>query len=122
LLDKASLIAGFTNITGAVLDAAYQQLLDLGMLFEAESPPEPATDNPLVASNGNSEHRARPARTATSYRSTSLRSDAGVTVNKPRYTRAEIDALNSRQLRDKIEREPGFKDWYDREFSRAATA
>jgi hypothetical protein len=121
LLDKATLMVGFPNITAAALDAAYQQLLNLEMLFEVESPPESTTESPPAASNGNSGNRARPARTATSYRATSLRSDAGVTV-KPKYTRLEIDALNSRQLREKIEHEPGFKDWYDREFSGAATA
>ena len=118
LLDKATLMVGFQNITAAALDAAYQQLLDLGMLFDVEDQTDPT--NPPAASNGNSATRERPARTATSYRSSQLRSEPVVTVTKPRYTRAEIDALNSRQLRDKIEHEPGFSDWYNREFSRAS--
>jgi hypothetical protein len=113
LLDKATLMVGFSNITAAALDAAYRELVIHEMLFEADE------TSPPPASNGNSATRER-GRTATTYRSSTLRTEPVVTTTKPKYTRAEIDALNSRQLREKIEHEPGFKDWYDREFSRAA--
>ena len=121
LLDKATLMVGFPNINESALDAAFAELSRLGMLFEAEVP-EPIP-NPSNAQNGNSATREeRPSRTATSYRSHSLRSEPAATANKPRYTRAEIDKLTSKQLRDKIEYEPGFREWYDSAFSRAATA
>lgn len=123
LLDKATLMVGFTNINEAALDAAFQQLLSLGMLFEVESKGQEETTTPSNAPDGNSANREeRQPRTATSYRSHSLRSEPVVHANRPRYTRAEIDKLTSRQLRDKIETEPGFREWYDSEFSRAATA
>lgn len=122
LLDKATLMVGFPNITAQTLDAAYRELSSRGMIFEIESEPQTPTP-PGDAPNGNSAPRAEgPTRTATSYRSRALQSDIVVTPNKPRYTRAEVDTWTSRQLREKIENEPGFKEWYNGTFSRAATA
>lgn len=120
LLDKATLMAGFPNITSQTLDAAYRELSSRGMIFEVES--EPQSPTPPDATNGNSVTRNEgQTRTATTYRSHSLRSDVVVAPTKPRYTRTELDAMTSRQLREKIEHEPGFREWYE-SFSRAATA
>lgn len=122
LLDKATLMVGFPNITAATLDAAYRELSSRGMLFAIESDDTPLP-TPSDAPNGNAATRSEgQTRTATSYRSHSLRSDVVVPATKPRYTRTEVDAMTSRQLREKIENEPGFKEWYNATFSRAATA
>jgi len=107
LLNTAALKVGFQNITAAALDAAYQELLSLDMLFEADEA-VPAT---TVPPNGNSDSRTVRPRSATSYRTNALRSAAPVArPDKPKYTRAEIDAMNSRVYRDKYEHEPGFKE------------
>lgn len=122
LLDKATLMVGFPNITSQTLDAAYRELSSRGMIFAIESDDTPPP-TPPDAPNGNSATRSEgQTRTATSYRSHSLRSDVVVPAKKAPYTRAEVDAMTSRQLREKIETEPGFKEWYNATFSRAATA
>ena len=119
LLNTASAKVGFSNINAAALDAAYEELRRFDMFFTEAAIPEPS---PLPnAPNGNSATVDRP-RTATSYRTTSLRSGTPAVTTKPKYTVAEVDQLNSKQLREKIEREPGFADWYNREYSRTATA
>jgi hypothetical protein len=119
LMNTASAKVGFTNIDAAALDLAYEELRGFDMFFEAT----PIDDNtPLPnAPNGSPASVDRP-RTATSYRTTSLRSSAPAVSQKPKYTSAEVDAMNSKQLRDKIEHEPGFAEWFNREHSRTATA
>lgn len=113
LMDAAVFRFGFRhNMKAESLDEAYSYLLQYGMLFEVPADPAPG-----VQPDGSQDSRTT-VRTATSYRANALRTPAPVVVNKkPRYTRAEIDAMNSRVLREKIETEPGFKDWYDKEFS-----
>lgn len=116
LLDKAALMVGFKNITAATLDAASAELLARNMVWPVDDTPPNSADAP----DGSLEHRER-TRTATSYRSNSLRAPvAPATTDKPRYTRAQIDAMTSAQLRDKIEHEPGFREWYDKAFSSVA--
>lgn len=122
LLNTAAKNVGFSNISAQALDAAYSELLRFNMLFDVEPSDPPQPINPPAAPDGSPGTRVERPRGATSYRSSALRAAApGASNSKPKYTRAEIDSLNSRQLRDKIEREPGFREWYDREFS-AATA
>jgi hypothetical protein len=115
LMDKALLLAGgkLSQITAAVLDQAFQELLGYGMFFEpANHEPTPQPNAP----DGNPAPVVRP-RGATSVRSNALRATTPVARQQPKYTRAEIDAMNSKQLADKIKYEPGFLDWYNREFS-----
>jgi hypothetical protein len=120
LLDKASLMVGFVNIDAAALDNAYAELISMDMLFRDPEPIEQHPSTPPDAPDGSPATVERP-RTATSYRRTALSAPgAPVVERKPKYTRAEIDAMNSKQLREKIDSEPGFKEWYDREFSSAA--
>lgn len=123
LMDKALMLAGgrLGDITAEILDEAYRYMVANDILFAVEETTEPNDPpTPPDAPNGNSVSRMERPRTATSYRRTALNAPATpVAERKPKYTRAEIDALNSRELREKIEREPGFKDWYDREFSSA---
>jgi hypothetical protein len=111
LLMNTAVLRFGPNITADALNAAYQELLQHGMLFEAA-----AEVTPVVQPDGNQDSRT-PVRNATSYRSTTLRGTAPVMVATPRYTRAQVDAMNSRQLRDKIENEAGFSDWYEKEFA-----
>ena len=119
LLNTAAKNVGFANISAQALDAAYNELLRFDMLFDADSSQRQDT-NPPNAPDGNSVTRIVRPRGATSYRSTTLRAPVpGAQSQKPKYTRTEIDALNSKQLRQKIEHEPGFREWYDREFSSA---
>jgi hypothetical protein len=123
LMDRALLLANgkLGQITAQIFDDAYQYLLSYGMLFEAEAvsdEPPTRTDAP----DGNTAPVVR-QRNATSYRRTALSGAApAARREQPKYTRAQVDAMNSKQLRDKIEGEPGFADWYNREFSRSATA
>lgn len=115
LIDAAVLHFGFRQTMSATaIDSAYEYLAERNMLHEV---PEVA---PAVPPDGNSDSRT--ARNATSYRGNSLRgTPPAVVAPKPRYTRAQVDAMNSRVLRDKIENEPGFSEWYNKEFM-AATA
>jgi hypothetical protein len=108
LLDRATMKAGFPNITAAVLDECFTELLAQNMLFEA-SAPEPIT--PPSAPDGNPENRVERPRAATSYRSSALRAPVQPPAKtKPKYTRAEIDAMNSKVFREKFETEAGFKE------------
>jgi hypothetical protein len=124
LMDKAVMLMGgkqhLGKLTAEILDAAYSELLRFNMLFDVE-PSQPTTTTPPNAPDGNPTTRNVRPRGATSYRSTALRGSAPVAQpNKPRYTRSEIDQMNTAQLRDKIEHEPGFKEWFNREFSATA--
>lgn len=122
LMDKAALLAGgVTNVTAQALDAAYAELLRFGMLFDAPVLPTPTTTTPQDAPDGNPGTRTERPSSATSYRRTALSSSAShVVPQEPLYTRAQIDQMTSAQLREKIEREPGFREWFDREFSMPA--
>jgi hypothetical protein len=121
LIDKAAQMVGFQNITAEVLDRAYAELLRYNMLFDEEStatstvePTEPTQtpgmETPRVV--------VRP-RNATSYTRNSLRAAPPAARREPLYTRAQVDQMNSRQLRDKIEQEPAFAQWFNEEFSTA---
>lgn len=107
LMDCAVLHYGFrTNPTPEALDNAYNRLAQFSLLFEVEDqavtvPPEGTPES-------------RTVRNATSYRANQLRTTPPVVVkDKPRYTRAQLDGMNSRVLRDKIDNEPGFREWYN---------
>lgn len=107
LIDKAILKVGFPNITAETLDAAYNDLLALDMLFEADAV------TPTVPPDGSPDSRTNGAvtRRATSYRANALRSTApAVPPKTPKYTRAQIDAMNSAEYREKLRSEPGFAD------------
>lgn len=114
LMNTASLRVGFQNITEAALDAAYHELAQHGMLFEV-APGTPEKEVETVPPGGSRDSRT--VRTATSYRANSLRTPTPVVSTKPKYTRAQVEAMNSRDFRVKIETEPGFKEWYDKEFA-----
>jgi len=112
LIRTAALKYGFANITADALTATYQQLLNENMLFPVSDDPY----NPPIPPNapeGNPASRVERPRGATSYRSTALRGSAPVATTKPKYTRAEIDSWNSAKLREKIDHEPGFKEFYN---------
>ena len=113
LMDKALLMANgqLGLITAQILDSAFQELQAQGRLFEPADDHEPANgeQTPPNAPDGNSATVVRP-RGATSYRKNALRSPATTAQPKPKYTRADIDGMNSRVLRDKIEHEPGFRE------------
>jgi hypothetical protein len=106
LIQTAALKVGFVNITAAALDAAYQELLDHEMLFDVEKPAV------TVPPGGTPEPRT--VRNATSYQRRNVSGSAPrVEAPKPKYTREQVDAMNSRELRNKIENEPGFKELVD---------
>lgn len=107
LINTAALKVGFYNINAAALDAAYEYMEQHQMLFAA----------PEVQPDGNRDTRT-PVRTATTYRRNALRGqEPSVTAPKPKYTREAIDKLNSKELREKIENEPGFREWFNKEFA-----
>jgi hypothetical protein len=107
-------------INAMALDAAYQELIERGMLFESH-PENTLPNNPPMPPDGNPVTRIERPRGASSFRSSTLRATAPGARQQPKYTRAEIDQMNSKQLREKIDHEPGFADWYNREFSASAT-
>lgn len=128
LMDKALLKTGarLGDITAEVLEAAYQELVGNNMLFSvpvvASTVTEEEEEEALAnAPNGNSATRIERTRTATSYRSNTLRSTTVPPGGKrePKYTRADVDRMNSAQLRDKIENDREFMKWYNTEFSAA---
>lgn len=123
LMDKACLMVGFINITAEALDRAYQELQARNMLFEdapsTEEEGQEETPIPTNAPSGNSATRIDRTRTATSYRRAELRTTTPSGNREPKYTRADVDAMNSKQLRDKIENDPAFVKWYNSEFSAA---
>lgn len=123
LMNTALLRAGgdLSKITAVILDTAYSELTTYGMLYDPEASSSTIIETPQNAPDGNSATRIVRPRGATSYRSTSLRATAPGAKREPKYTRAEIDAMPSAVFREKMEREAGFREWYDREFS-AATA
>ena len=114
LVDTAILHCGFhRSMSAEALDAAYAYLLERNMLFAVEEV------IPAVPPDGNQDSRT-PVHNASSYRSNALRATPPARVEKPRYTDAELEAMNSRQLREKIEHEPGFREWYNQRFAAAS--
>ena len=120
LMDKAALMAGgIQRVTTEALDAAYRELAAHGMLFDVEENNEPPAAHQAAQPEGNPAVRVVRPRGATSIRANSLRATAPAANPKPKYTRAEIDSMNTKQFREKYETEPGFAEWYNREFSSA---
>ena len=107
------------QITAEMFDSAYNELVHFGMLFDSGE--NPSSNPPQNAPDGSSATRTVRPRGATSYRSTNFRASVPGARREPKYTRTEIEAMPSTVFREKVEREPGFREWYDREFS-AATA
>ena len=124
LIDRASLNVGFENISAQALDTAYAQLLAENMFFETE---ESAPAN--GSGNGNGTEPAQPGgsqeprtvrpRMATSYSRNQLTARTPGAQPKPKYTRAEIEAMNTRDFRAKVLDVPDVRAWYEREFSGA---
>ena len=102
LIDTAVLHFNFRrNITAEALDAAHEYLVQRDMLFTSA----PSTE---VPPDGNRDSRTD-VRNATSYRAGELRAPAQVVGNKKaKYTRAEIDGMNTKVYREKLENEAGF--------------
>jgi hypothetical protein len=132
LIDRASLNVGFDNITAQALDLAYAQLLAENMLFESDD--AGAHDGSGNGSgngngNGNTHQAAQPGgsqdsrvarpRMATSYSRTQLSARAPAAQPKPKYTRAEYEAMNTREFKEKVLDVPEVRAAYEREFSGA---
>lgn len=107
LINTASLMVGFVNITTDALDAAFQRLVKDGMLFEV------APLAPTVPPDGNRDSRTETIE-ATTYRASTLRGTPPVVFEKPKYTAAQIDKLTSKELQDKIKNEHGFLALYEK--------
>ena len=114
LIDTAVLHFGFRqNMAAAAIDGAYDYLLQHNILFKV---PEASS---TVQPDGNPDSRT--VRNATTYRGNSLRATHPVAAREnPKAFLAEVDKLNSKELRDKIENEPGFKDKYEKAIAAAA--
>ena len=124
LIDRASLNVGFENISAQALDTAYAQLLAENMFFQTEEP-APANGNgntngtEPAQPGGSQEPRTVRPRMATSYSRNQLTARTPAAQPKPRYTRAEIEAMNTREFQQKVVNVPEVFDWYNREFSGA---
>lgn len=124
LIDRASLNVGFENISAQALDTAYAQLLAENMLFETEEG-APANGNgntngtEPAQPGGSQEPRTVRPRMATSYSRNQLTARTPAAQPKPKYTRAEIEAMNTRDFRAKVLDVPDVRAWYEREFSGA---
>ena len=114
LMNTAALRVGFTNITAETFDAVYQELIAANMLFGDDNEPALPAQTPP---DGSPESRVVRPRSATSYRSTALRATIPTAKPQPKYTRAQIHAMSGAEFESKIKNEPGFREWYDREFS-----
>jgi hypothetical protein len=106
LMNTAVLKFGFQRKPCAeALDLAYEHLQEQNMIFAVAAPP--------VQPGGNPDSRTEVV-SATSHRRRDLRATAPVvTAARPKYTRAQVDAMNSRELRDKLDNEPGFKELFN---------
>ncbi len=109
ILDTATLRVGFGNINAEVLEDVYQALLNNNMLVPAQ--PETVNDNqpnPTLRPSESPENVSVRPREATSYRRGDLKAPVPAAPQTGKYTRAQIDAMSSDELGEKIKREPGF--------------
>lgn len=120
LIDRATRNAGFDNITAEVLDQAYAELLQEGWTFEPEGEAQPQNGSgPTAILEGTPGSRVVRPRMATSYVRTQLSAPQRAATPKPKYTRAEFDAMNTRDFKAKVLDVPEVLDAYNREFSGA---
>lgn len=113
LCDGAVLRVGIENVTEDVLQEVYLQLFESGYLQSESSPAGQPDETPANS----------PARSsATSYRRTALRANVPATSNKPRYTRAEVDALPADKMLEKYRTDPEFRRAVDTYASPARSA
>lgn len=113
LCDGAVLRVGIENVTEDVLQDVYLQLFEGGYLQSESSPAGQPDETPANS----------PARSsATSYRRTALRANVPATSNKPRYTRAEVDALPADKMLEKYRTDPEFRRAVDTYASPARSA
>lgn len=112
--NKAVVLAGgnLINVTAQHLDLAFRQLHNSGTLVFGEDEQTPAaslpTPTPAVRPGESQAPRTVRPRGATSYSRTSLQATAPVATQRAKYTRAQIDAMTSKEYRLKLETEPGF--------------
>jgi len=117
LMDRVLKLAGRDpkKVTVEHFDAAFTELLSERMFFDVT--PEPATVQP----DGNRDSRTV---TATSFRGTSLSSREPAPVRRESDTEKEWRRIatngTSRELRQAIEKVPGFKEWMDKSFAQTA--
>lgn len=108
LIDTAALRVGFEQITEQTLTQVFLELMENGTLVPAqEDQEEPASGQPSESS------APRPARgrESTSYRKNGLRAaPPAPAAPQAKYTRAQVDAMNSDQLAHLMRTEPGFGD------------
>lgn len=112
LLNTAVLQAGGAEkVTVSSMERTYQALLAQNA-FAAESTSQRQPETPQVPPEGTPALRTvvRP-RGATSYISSSLRATAPASSTpKPKYTRAQVDAMDGDELAYKMRTEPGFSE------------
>lgn len=119
LIDKASLMFGFQNITAESLDAAYAELVRMGMIFDEIAPAPLPSNNPTpTPAQGTETPSVARTRNATSYSRNNLRAVPPAARREPLYTRAQVDAMTTKELREKSQ-DPVFAQWYNEEFSTA---
>ena len=122
LYDRALILANGKPemVTNELLDEAFAECTARGTMFEPEPENEQEVE-PQRASSGNSETRVRPRGVAaSSYRRTDLSASSPSTNRKPKYTRAEIDAMNTKEFQEKVLEVPEVLAWYNRELSAVA--
>jgi hypothetical protein len=113
----------FAGVTAEALDEAYAELLSRNMLFDVESNSLSQPITPSTPPNGNSDSRGDRPRSASSYQRNRLSAQTPPAKREPpKYTRAEIHAMNNKEFQRKVLDIPEVLDWYNREFSQAATA
>ena len=121
LMDRALILANgdLGKITAEILTQAFEDCEARGTLFEPE---RETVNNPTdAARNRDSDTVVRPRGvTASSYRRNDLRATTPVTSRTPKYTRAEIDRMNTKEFKEKVLDVPDVLAWFNREFSAVA--
>jgi hypothetical protein len=103
--DAATLRVGYENITAEVMDQVYHELSASGLLVAAEESQPPT---PTVPPDETPATRTVRPRGATSMRRTFASPAPAAASRQPKYTKAQIDAMSSAELRRRMETEPGF--------------
>jgi hypothetical protein len=114
LTNQAALDAGgLDKITVESMNSTYLNLQQQGFFVDDEGSASETQGNPTphvpAGEIPTSRTVVRP-RGATSYRSSSFRGAAVVDKRTPKYSRAEIDAMSSGTLLEKMRNEPGFSE------------
>jgi len=100
-------------ITRNNLAYAFEQLRADGLLAERPAPP-PSTTPAAPPGDSRVSYRERGETRSTGFREGDSSAAPGQRRSTPKYTRAQIEAMSTRDYQDKLENEPGFRELVDK--------